>query len=108
MSSPLTKAARSATAPFRNFFNDHFEMVKHEVRTANAAGSHSDDRSEALRLVVADLEAGLVEQSLHHARALVAAQESLEQLSARIDELQRAVDRLGDVVAASVSVDEPA
>lgn len=108
MGSPLHKAARSTTAPLRDFFNNHFEMVKHEVRTASAAESRTDARVDELRAVVADLEAGLVEQSLHQARALVATQETLERLEARIDALQRSVDRLADVVAASVTLDEHA
>lgn len=108
MSSPLAKAARSTTAPFRNFFNDHFEMVKHEVRTARVVDAHTDARIDELRAVVADLEAGLVEQSVHHARALVATEETLHRLEARIADLQRSIDRLNDVVAASVTLDEHA
>ena len=108
MSSPLSKAARSTTAPFRNYFNEHFEMVKHEVRTARVVDTRQEAQVDELRAVVADLEAGLVEQSIHHARALVATQETLGRLEARIADLERSIDRLADVVAASVTLDERA
>jgi BMFP domain-containing protein YqiC len=100
MSSPITRAARSTTSPFRNFFNQHFEMVKHEVRTAGAV--HARPENDALHMMLADLEAGLVEQSLHHAKALARVRDDLDQLDARLAAIERSVDRLTEVLAASL------
>jgi hypothetical protein len=100
MSSPLGKAARSSTSPFRNYFNQHFEMVKEEIR-ANGAQTGLD----WLEPLFTDLEAGLVEQSLHHARALARVRDDLERLEDRLEGLEQAVRRLTEVLAASL-VDE--
>jgi uncharacterized sporulation protein YeaH/YhbH (DUF444 family) len=104
MSSPITKAARSTTSPLRNYFNQHFEMVKNEIRAA-AAAQAARPEIDALHQTLADLEAGLVEQSLHHARALARVRDDLERLDVRLGDIERAVDRLTEVVAASL-VDE--
>jgi hypothetical protein len=98
MSSSLGKVARSATSPMRNYFNQHFEMVKAEIRAPQTS-----DQVAALQAVVADLESGLVEQSLHHARALARVRADVERLDDRIASLERTLDRLTDVVAASLS-----
>lgn len=90
--SPLRRAARGATSPLRTFFNDHFEMVKDEVRTNNLGPE--------LRAMVTDIESALVEHSLHQARAMSRVATDLEHLDARIAELERVVGRLADVVAA--------
>jgi hypothetical protein len=103
MSSPITRAARSTTSPLRNYFNQHFEMVKDEVRAAAAA--HARPEIDGLHLALADLEAGLVEQSLHHARALARVRDDLDRLDVRLGDIERAVERLTEVVAASL-VDE--
>lgn len=71
-------------------------MVKAEVRATDARG-----QIESLQAVVADLESDLVEQSVHHARVLSRVRSDLEQVDARIAELERLVGRLADVVAAA-------
>ena len=106
MSSSLGKVARSSTSPLRNYFNHHFEMVKHEVREASAARTETDEQLAALRAVVADLESGLVEQSLHHARALARVREDVGRLDQRLAGLERTLDRLTDVVAAALISDD--
>jgi len=87
----------------RNFFNQHFEMVKAEIR-ANDGGT----QLPALQAVIADLEADVIEQSLHHARVLAGLRSDVEALDARIVELERLIGRLTDVVAAAMLDDAPA
>ena len=88
--------ARAATAPVRNFFNQHFEMVKHEVRT------HTGDR---VYLAQPDPRArgdGRGDQPApgpHHRPAA----RGLAALSARIAELERLIERLTEVVAAATA-----
>ena len=67
----LKRATHSATAPVRNYINNHFEMVKQEVRAsggapAAAGGGESTDAWAR----VAELENVLAEQSVHQARVL--------------------------------------
>jgi hypothetical protein len=101
MSSSLGKVARSATSPMRNYFNQHFEMVKAEIRSL-----HTSDQVASIQAVVADLESGLVEQSLHQARALARVREEVERFDERIAQLEHTLERLTDVVAVALG-DEP-
>lgn len=98
----VRRVARGATSPVRNFFNQHFEMVKAEIRAADGGPVPT-----ALQAVIADLEADLVEQSLHHARVLTRLRADVEALDNRIVELERLIDRLTDVVAAAMLDDAP-
>ena len=107
MSSPLAKAARSTTAPFRNFFNDHFEMVKDEVRrtaslnTVAPAPTGGGDAAAWKR--VAELENNLAEQALYQARVLTRLTDDVEQLSAQVDDLERLVRQLVAVAASGAA-----
>ena len=100
-SSPLARAVRASTAPIRKFFNQHFEMVKDEVRR-NAAGSDggAGGGDIAAWRRVAALENGLAEQALYQARVLNRLADEIDDLSARIDDLERTVRQLAEVVAA--------
>jgi hypothetical protein len=103
------RAARSATAPVRNYLNNHFEMVKEEVRAAAihpganqavagaSAGSDADAWSR-----VAELENLLAEHGVHQARVLARLSEDVVELSARIEDLERVARQLAAVVAAPV------
>lgn len=100
--SALRRAARSATAPVRGYLNDHFEMVKQEVRqnasvTAGEAGSSPR---------LAELESLLAEQSLHHAQVLARVGDEVAALSNRIAELEAVVRQLA-IVAAPPGDPEP-
>lgn len=103
------RAARSATAPVRNYLNDHFEMVKEEVRaSANhpganhpAAGAPAAADADAWSRV-AELENLLAEHGVHQARVLARLSEDVVELSARIEDLERVVRQLAAVVAAPV------
>lgn len=95
--SPVRRAARGATSPLRGFFNDHFEMVKAEIRAVDMSRQLA-----SLEAVVADLESDLTEQSLHHARVMVRVRTDVEAMSTRIVEMERLVERLTDVVAAAI------
>ena len=87
--------ARSASAPVRGFFNQHFEMVKDEVRR------HGFEPGWArVAQLVHELEATIAETSLHQTRAVVQMRDEMAGLHDRIAELERLVARLADVVAA--------
>ena len=90
----VRRVARGATSPLRDFFNQHFEMVKAEIRSIDTGAE-----IPGLQAVIADLEADLIEQSLHHARVLA--------LDTRLVELERLIGRLTDVVAAAMLDDAP-
>lgn len=77
-------------------------MVKAEIRSVDAGAE-----LPALQAVIADLEADLVEQSLHHARVLSRLRADVEGLDTRIAELERLIGRLTDVVAAAMLDDSP-
>jgi hypothetical protein len=105
----LVRAARSATAPVRNYLNNHFEMVKEEVRAAGAtnagtAGTAAPaaDGGEAWARV-AELENLLAEQSVHQARVLARLTEEVVELTARVGDLERIVRQLAVAVAPPVA-----
>ena len=99
--SPIARAARATTAPLRNFFNEHFEMVKDEVRrnarSADSGGGEGDAKSWQR---VAELENNLAEQSLYQARVLNRLSDDVADLAGRIEDLERVVRQLAEVAAA--------
>ena len=99
----VRQVARAATAPVRNFFNQHFEMVKHEVRT------HTGDQVHLANLIH-ELESTVAETSLHQARTIARLRDDSAALQARVVELERVIERLTEVVAAATlqRVDDPA
>ena len=104
MASPLRKLAHSTTAPVREFFNWHFEMVKQEVRrTATSGGSAADDFAAWEQ--VAELENAMAEMSLYQSRMLTRLGSHVEAMSERLAELERVVAQLAAVAAARS--DEP-
>ena len=107
----LVRAARTATSPVREYLNNHFEMVKQEVRAAGAAsavtgsaGTGSGDGDDAWARV-AELENLLAEQSVHQARVLARLTEEVVELTARIEDLERIIRQLALAVAAPVAED---
>jgi hypothetical protein len=97
----LQRATRSATAPVRNYINNHFEMVKQEVRASGGTPAATDggEATDAW-MRVAELENVLAEQSVHQARVLSRLTEEVVELTARIEDLERVVRQLAAVVAA--------
>lgn len=98
--SGLGRLARAATSPVRGYLNNHFEMVKDEVRQARP--QVDVDMSAAWDTLV-ELENAIAELSLYQARILARVTDEVSSLTGRIDDLERIVDRLADVVAASTS-----
>lgn len=98
--SPVGRVARAATAPVRGYLNNHFEMVKDEVRRARP--QVDVDMSAAWDTLV-ELENALAELSLHQGRILSRVSDQVTELTTRIDDLERIVHQLADVVAASVT-----
>lgn len=103
---PIKRAARAATSPVRGYVNDHFEMVKHEIR--QSAQAHptvvTDDAAAWER--VAELENTIAELSLYQTRVITGLSDEVHDLTARIDDLERIVRQLASVVAAAF--DQPA
>lgn len=99
----MRNAARAATAPVRNYLNDHFEMVKAEVRDHQPV---IDVDQGAAWERVGELENTLSEMSLHQAQMFARLREQMGDLDARMANLESLVERLADVVGA-MTVDEP-
>ncbi|MEO6654433.1 MAG: hypothetical protein ABIP17_17475 [Ilumatobacteraceae bacterium] len=106
--SPLRRIARGATAPVRGYLNEHFEMVKDEVRrtsaltpppVAVAIPAAVDDSASWVR--VAELENTIAELSLYQTRVITRMTDEVAELNVRFDELERIVRQLAAVVAAS-------
>ncbi len=109
--SPLRRVARAATSPVRGYLNDHFEMVKDEVRAAAYHGTPVvaapvvaapiviDESAGWVR--VAELENTLAELSLYQSRVMTRMTDEVAELNVRIDDLERIVRQLASVVAAS-------
>ncbi len=102
--SPVKRLVKAATAPVRGYLNNHFEMVKEEVRHHTPVVDVDVDTSAAW-LRVAELENTLAETSLYQARMLARLSEDLIDLAARIDGLERVVRQVASVVAASTVAD---
>ena len=98
--SPVGRVARAATAPVRGYLNNHFEMVKDEVRRARP--TVDVDMSAAWDTLV-ELENAIAELSLYQARILTRVSDEVTDLTGRIDDLERVVRQLADVVAASTT-----
>ncbi len=103
--SPLRRVAKAATSPVRGYLNDHFEMVKEEVRAAAqtapiAAAPVVVDESAAW-VRVAELENTLAELSLYESRVMARMTDEMAELNTRIGDLERIVRQLASVVAAS-------
>lgn len=113
--SPVRRVARAATAPVRGYLNEHFEMVKDEVRRTAAIAPAPvaaiapapvvvtapvvDDSAAWVR--VAELENTIAELSLYQTRVITRMTDEVSDLVGRIDELDRIVRQLAAVVAAS-------
>ena len=97
------RAARTMTAPVRGYLNDHFEMVKEEVRRVGAtapvvtAVPAATDEAWAR---VAELENLLAEQAVHQARAMARVGDEVAALTERIAELESLLRTVVDIVAA--------
>ena len=100
--SPIRRAAKVATSPVRSYINNHFEMVKQEVRQHNPV---IDIDSAGPWQRVAELENSLAETSLYQAKLLARLSDDISQLSARINDLERVVRQLAAIAAASSSTE---
>ena len=98
------RAARTVTAPVRGYLNDHFEMVKEEVRRVGAtpppdtAGSRGTTDEAWDR--VAELENLLAEQAVHQARVMARVGDELAALTDRVAELETLLRTVVEIVAA--------
>jgi hypothetical protein len=97
------RIARGATAPVRGYLNDHFEMVKEEVRrvgaTAPAPATPVTGTTDEAWARVAELENLMAEQAVHQARVLARNADELAALSARVEELEALVRTMVELLA---------
>jgi hypothetical protein len=95
MTSAVGRVMRASSAPVRNYFNEHFAMVKDEVRQSTV---QIDDTGAWQRM--AELENTLAEMSLYQARVLNRLSDDVDQLVERIGDLERVVAQLAAVATA--------
>lgn len=98
------RAARSVTAPVRGYLNDHFEMVKEEVRRVGATAPSATSEptggtTDEAWARVAELENLLAEQSVHQARVMARVGDEMASLTDRVAELERLVRTLTELLA---------
>lgn len=97
------RAARSVTAPVRGYLNDHFEMVKEEIRRTGAAPA-SQPASDAgttddAWARVAELENLLAEQAVHQARVMARVGDEVAALTDQVAELEALLRTVIEIVA---------
>jgi len=92
---------RRLTGPLRDYFNQHFEMVKDEVRTTAASGGAATSADTAAWERVAELENALAELSVHQTHAIGRLSDEVAALGERVADLERIVAQVADVVAAA-------
>lgn len=93
------RAARSVTAPAREYFNGHFEMLKQEIRHASEASAPAHVDLEPVLARLDELAELLAEQGAHQARSLARQTEETAALRERVEELEHILHRLVSVVA---------
>ena len=103
--SPIRRVARAATAPVRRYVNEHFEMVKDEVRRVGAtqvaaAPAPVEVDVSASWVGVVELENAIAELSLYQGRLIARLTDEVSDLTDRVADLERIVTQLADVVAA--------
>lgn len=103
--SPLRRVAKAATSPVRGYLNDHFEMVKDEVRrvggsTAPAPAPVEVDLS-ASWVGVVEMENAIAELSLYQGRLIARLSDEVSLMSERVADLERIVAQLAEVVTAA-------
>jgi hypothetical protein len=97
------RAARSVAAPVRGYLNDHFEMVKEEVRrvgaTSAAQPAPAGGTTDEAWVRVAELENLLAEQAVHQARVMARVGDELASLTDRVAELEALLRTVIEIVA---------
>ena len=109
----VRRVLRRVSAPFRNYFNEHFEATKHEIRTN--AGQHAP-AADAVATGGTGLESlanSVAEVGIHQGRLLAATRNEVADLADQIGslelavlELRASVDRIIAIQAAEL--DRPA
>ena len=105
--SPLRRAAKAATSPVRGYLNDHFEMVKDEVRRVGETSAHAPATApvevdlSASWVGVVEMENAIAELSLYQGRLIARLTDEVSLMSERVADLERIVAQLADVVTAA-------
>ncbi len=104
----LKAVARSTAAPLRNYFNNHFEMTKDEVRRAVAdAGVAADERAQSGRHL-AELSNVVAETQLYQSRLISELRREIAALRSEVGAMAATSAELAAVLAAMTSTpDEP-
>ena len=105
--SPLRRAAKAATSPVRGYLNDHFEMVKDEVRRVGETSAHAPAPApvevdlSASWVGVVEMENAIAELSLYQGRLIARLTDEVSVMSERVADLERIVAQLAEVVTAA-------
>lgn len=103
--SPLRRAAKAATSPVRGYLNNHFEMVKDEVRrvgeTSAPASAPVEVDLSASWVGVVEMENAIAELSLYQGRLIARLTDEVSVMSERVADLERIVAQLAEVVTAA-------
>lgn len=96
----LTSAARATAAPVRNYFNNHFEMTKDEIRRAVAAsaGAAADQGETSPRL--AELANVVAETQLYQSRLISDLRREITAMRAELDQMAATSAELAAVLSA--------
>lgn len=98
---------RGGAAPFRNYFNSHFEMTKDEVRRAVAEVNISPPLDSFLSRNVTELSNVVAETELYQSRLIGKMRGDIDTLSDRVVEMSATLDQLTAVIAALVDKRDP-
>jgi hypothetical protein len=98
--SSAKRIARAATAPMRGYFNNHFEMLKHEVREHASSGGAGDSAAWDR---IAQLENTIAELSLYQGRLLTRMSDDVSELGSRVHDLERIVRQLAAIIDESTT-----
>lgn len=94
----LKSVARSATAPARNYINNHFEMTKAEVRGLVDQLGDLDQSSRNASIL--ELGNVVAETALYQSRMISQSRSDVESLRSEVAELTALVDQLVGVIGA--------
>ena len=94
----LTSAARATSAPLRNYFNNHFEMTKEEVRRIVQQIGELDKPGQSASTL--ELSNVVAETALFQSQMIAETREEIIDMRTQIQQLSALVDRLVSVIGA--------
>jgi hypothetical protein len=96
----LTSAARATTAPVRNYFNNHFEMTKEEVRRAVADSGVTALEHAQIGRHLAELSNVVAETQLYQSKLISELRREVAALRGELEQMSSASAEFAAVLAA--------